>query len=226
MLCTGKLHPDTWVAQDGGEAWVPLQQLAEQYRGTVTCPRCGRVSAPPLGQSPAAAEAYCPDCGEQLRPLVPGSVLSNMGFGCRHLLRFTGRATRREFWSMVLLSIFVIPVLHVVCLNAMHLTVGDEIDFLPMFIMGVCCIWALALTAFAALSARRLRDTGHNPSLAWGLGFFPLSLLVFTVTESAAFRMSSISLFTNLLAPMCFSFGGVFIMILLALGLKGSKIKL
>ncbi len=223
MLKTGKLASHTLVAADGGAAWITLQSLQEQQNTTATCPRCDKPVAPDTEHNTTQLPLHCPHCGEQLRPTAPGSMLSNMGFGCKHLFSFKGRASRTEFWSMVLLSLICIPGVHI----AGFLFLCTMLDFsyvaFPYVIMGYMGMWAILLLFFAALSTRRMRDAGYSPKIVWGLSFYPLSVLMGIVAEQHAIRMSFIYKFMDVLMPLVLIVGPAFTIIILILATEKSK---
>ncbi|MBE6434578.1 MAG: DUF805 domain-containing protein [Akkermansiaceae bacterium] len=178
MLKTGKLAACTLVAKDGGEAWEPLQQLYTQHRLTTRCPRCGADTAPAIAaNAQVQPPLYCEHCHEQLRAAVPGNVLSNIAFALQHLFRFKGCATRAEFWSMLLLYIFLVPAL---LAGTIYLTIqyyGAAAGVVNSIITFCCCVWGALLIILAALCARRMRDAGFNASMAWWLLLYPMSPL-------------------------------------------------
>lgn len=178
MLKTGKLPACTLVAKDGGEAWEPLQQLYTQHRLTTRCPRCGGYTAPAI--SPNAQPQpplYCEHCHEQLRAAVPGNVFSNVAFAWQHLFRFNGCATRAEFWSMLLLYIFLVPALLAGTIYLLLQYCGAAAGVLNAIVILCCNVWGIVLLVLMALCARRLRDAGFSASLAWWLLLYPLSPL-------------------------------------------------
>ena len=178
MLKTGKLAASTLVAKDGGEAWEPLQQLYTQHRLTTRCPRCGADTAPAIAaNAQVQPPLYCEHCHEQLRAAVPGNVLSNIAFALQHLFRFKGCATRAEFWSMLLLYIFLVPAL---LAGTIYLTIqyyGAAAGVVNSIIIFCCCVWGALLIILAALCARRMRDAGFSTSMVWWLLLYPMSPL-------------------------------------------------
>ncbi len=178
MLQTGKLAACTLVAKDGGEAWVPLAQLYTQHRLTTRCPRCGGYTTPAInaGAQPHPP-LYCEHCHEQLRAAVPGNVLSNIAFAWQHLFLFKGCATRAEFWSMLLLYIFLVPAL---LAGTIYLTIqyyGAAAGVVNSIIIFCCCVWGALLIVLAALCARRMRDAGFGAGIVWWLLLYPMSPL-------------------------------------------------
>lgn len=223
MLQNNTLTPDTLVAADGGAAWVPLQHLQEQHNTTATCPYCN--NAIPMGaeHNDTQPPLYCPHCNKQLHPAAPNSMLCNMGYGCKHLFRFKGRATRMEFWSMLLLSLFLIPALHIAGGFFFLWTVEHGYESLPLAIIGFLGMWVLQLLIFAALCTRRMRDAGFSPKIVWGLGLFPLCILLCAVAEQSTIRYSSLYHTINALGSFFFILGYGYALIMLILATKKSK---
>ena len=178
MLKTGKLAACTLVAKDGGQAWVPLAQLYAQHRLTTRCPRCGAETVPAIAaNAQVQPPLYCEHCHEQLRAAVPGNVLSNIAFALQHLFRFNGCATRAEFWSMLLLYIFLVPALLAGTIYLLLQYCGAAAGVLNAIVILCCSVWGIVLLVLMALCARRLRDAGFSASLAWWLLLYPLSPL-------------------------------------------------
>lgn len=178
MLKTGKLPACTLVAKDGGQAWVPLAQLYTQHRLTTRCPRCGAETAPAIAaNAQAQPPLYCEHCHEQLRAAVPGNVLSNIAFALQHLFRFKGCATRAEFWSMLLLYIFLVPALLAGTIYLLLQYCGAAAGVLNAIVILCCSVWGIVLLVMMALCARRLRDAGFSTSMVWWLLLYPMSPL-------------------------------------------------
>ena len=178
MLKTGKLPACTLVAKDGGEAWEPLAQLYTQHRLTTRCPCCGADTAPAISSgAQAQPPLYCEHCHEQLRAAVPGNVLSNIAFALQHLFRFKGCATRTEFWSMLLLYVFLVPALLAGTIYLLLQYCGAAAGVLNAIVILCCSVWGIVLLVLMALCARRLRDAGFSASLAWWLLLYPMSPL-------------------------------------------------
>lgn len=177
MLRDGSLQQDTLVAQDGGKAWYKLGELYEQHRHSAACPNCGQSVAPEAGIRPRQMPLFCPHCSARLRPVHPKNIFSNMVYSARHPFRFTGKATRREFWSAVLGCILAMPAL--LFLNGLFLNIYPVYGYETVYcVIAVnACIGLYFFVGMAALCTRRLRDAGISTKPAWGLLAYPLCLL-------------------------------------------------
>ncbi len=128
MLQEGALAADTRVAAEGDRAWVPLETLLQEEEPPApeeievpaippmpapmpaaasgvmagSCPGCNHPVNVENGQLPER----CRHCGRALRPTTPG-IWQNFRLALRQYARFTGRATRAEFWSFVLVSYLI-----------------------------------------------------------------------------------------------------------------------
>ncbi len=207
MLKTGKLAPDTLVAEDGGAAWMTLRQLYEQHRHTAPCPHCNRGVAPEAGTTPPLMPLICPHCSTQLRPVCPQNFFSNIAFTLKNIFRFRGRATRREFWSAVLGCILGIPM--VLCI--VHLFValciegGVQVQILiGISVLAICAILAMVIH-MAAISTRRLRDAGMSLKPVWGLLGYPLSIaLTFVADDLYSHADHSLAFLHSIACCLCF----------------------
>lgn len=181
MLHAGQLQPGTLVAEDGGAEWLPLQRLCGQNLCTTPCPYCGGELQPQMHAGAVQLPLVCPYCKEQVRPEVPDSTYYHILFALQHPFSFKGRAARREFWGMVLLSMFLVPAIHALAVGVVVCLYSGGVppdSAATIMLLGFFLVWCIILWGFAALSVRRLRDAALPTRLVWGLAGFPLSLLM------------------------------------------------
>lgn len=103
----GKLSPATLVSSKGSSHWYSLISLLTRLQ-----PASGVVEGAP-GRCPTCHNAlemdgpelpeFCPSCGRPLRPKKEG-IWANFKLAISQYARFSGRATRAEFWSYTLVS--------------------------------------------------------------------------------------------------------------------------
>lgn len=223
MLRKGKLAPDTLVAEDGGDAWYTLAQKYEQHRYTTPCPNCNNNVVPEAGTKPLLLPLYCPHCGDQLRPVCPQNFFSNIAFTLRHAFRFSGRATRREFWSAVLGSILAIPVAMGIILSILDFYIDEGVQVINCILAVVFCAGISFCVGMTALCTRRLRDGGMNIKLMWGLLGYPLYIILMFVSANPYFNVRESFYFLQSIATFLFFLSFVFTMIIAVLALAESK---
>ncbi len=123
MMASGKVNPTTLVAFKGGTSWEPLGSVlsrenieAPQVQVEVgqvgSCPRCGLELSDHLVEG--LLPARCPRCTRALRAET-SSIWSNFCLAIRNYAEFSGRATRKEFWSFTLIVILG----YIACLGLM-----------------------------------------------------------------------------------------------------------
>ncbi len=221
MLRKGKLAPDTLVAEDGGDAWYTLAQKYEQHRYTTPCPNCNNNVVPEAGTKPLLLPLYCPHCGDQLRPVCPQNFFSNIAFTLKHPFRFSGRATRREFWSAVLCSILAIPMPLGIILSLLDFYIGEGTQVVNSILAITFCACISYCVGMAALCTRRLRDGGMNIKLVWGLLGYPLYLFLMLIASN--FNVGINFDFFAIAASILFFISIVCTMIIAVLALAPSK---
>lgn len=121
----GKLSPATLVSTRGSSHWYSLISLINKLR-----PASGVVEGAP-GHCPTCHNALemdgpdlppvCPSCGRPLRPQKEG-IWANFKLAISQYARFSGRATRAEFWSYTLvntlITLFFYMLVEVTCIMA------------------------------------------------------------------------------------------------------------
>ncbi len=213
MMTDGRLNPTTLVATKGANSWEPLGTVLSNQNiplpevhlrpGQVgSCPTCGHDLAEDLceGRLPGR----CPACGRILGSDKPGvHIWANFCMAWRNFARFTGRATRAEFWSFQLVNLLIAMALYIpfniasICLAGSEVfekdLTEDEIAALMMqsltsgelgmagvaFIVLVLALiaWTLAtLIPNLALTVRRLHDVGWSGK--WLMAYFILSFFL------------------------------------------------
>ena len=122
---SGQLPPAGLVAKAGDAAWRPLSEVAAEQGIKCkavpvagSCPGCGQsIGLLPDGMLPLA----CPHCGHAFRPFEgrEQNLWYNFTLAFRQYAKFTGRATRMEFWSFMLIfhiALFVFPLAELIML--------------------------------------------------------------------------------------------------------------
>jgi len=138
MKCKAYIDPETRIALDG-EALVAASKNPDS-------PRCGYE----LGND----DVFCPSCGatkEISQPFI-----------------WDGRATRKEYWKVVLKLIGFIVLIDIIAVGLVNVGANEKVVFTVTYLS--CLI--LALCAIP-VSVRRLHDLGFRGSLllpAIGIG--------------------------------------------------------
>ena len=187
MVEGGQLSASVMVAKEGDTAWRPLLTVAAEHGRTLTvegapgpCPTCGRVLQV---QEDGTLPLSCPHCGRAFRPVAgkEQNLWYNFTLALRQYAKFTGRATRMEYWSFALFANVIIFPLNMVMqvFAALSEAVGEDDMFwsgLTIVSLGVYILVALALTIPSyAVMTRRLHDVGWS-------GKWVLALVIATAT--------------------------------------------
>ncbi len=168
------------VAKEGDSAWRPLVQVAlEQGEALAVdgapgaCPSCGHVLAL---QPDATLPHTCPSCGRAFRP-APGcesNLWYNFTLALRQYAKFSGRATRMEYWSFTLFNMvlgIILQLLVSVC-ESVAAVVEESlvVDIVIVLIMILLTMLAFALLIPGyAVMVRRLHDVGRTGKWVWGV---------------------------------------------------------
>ena len=191
MVEGGQLSASVMVAKEGDTAWRPLLTVAAEHGRTLTvegapgpCPTCGRVLQV---QEDGTLPLSCPHCGRAFRPVAgkEQNLWYNFTLALRQYAKFTGRATRMEYWSFALFANVIIFALNMevqVC-GALSEVAGED-DWvwagLTLISVGVYLLVALGLTIPSyAVMTRRLHDVGWS-------GKWVLALVIATVVCTVA----------------------------------------
>lgn len=204
LVIAGTINMQTMVAIAGDDNWKPLETQEWVKDGQVqteagqvpsftagvggvdpgACPYCGHEL------TGWTVPTHCPNCGKQLAP-VKDTIRSNMAFGLCRFFTLRGRATRKEFWSMILLgsivNVFIFVALivaltvYIVELLKVHEDTPVEtfmpnlISTLPALLMYVVIISFVLNIPYYFVVSRRLHDIGY--SAKWVLLTLAVSVL-------------------------------------------------
>ncbi len=122
LMASGRVNPTTLVACKGGTSWEPLGSVLSRENveapaitpepGQVgNCPSCGHDLGTELQEG--RLPVRCPSCGRALRPLT-GGIWANFCLALRNYFKFSGRATRAEYWSFQLFNFLVTMGLYII----------------------------------------------------------------------------------------------------------------
>lgn len=185
MAESGSISPFVSVAKEGDAAWCPLKEVAmEQGIGLRVeaspgaCPTCEHpLSLLPSGSLPFS----CPHCGRAFRPVEgrEDNLWYNFTLALRQYAKFSGRATRQEFWSYFLFS-FLVSIVPVIALSMVAIAFASiaaargEESIAAVVMLLVVQIVNYGLSLYFLLPAyavwvRRLHDVGWSGK--WVLGF-------------------------------------------------------
>ncbi len=190
------LLPDTLVATEGAQQWVPLQTIPgmEETLSTLaasgigSCPNC---HAEITGYT---MPAVCPHCGYEmaLPPEHRESLWKHFCFAMKKSFTLRGRATRMEYWSFQLFFSIIFMGYSTICsifcplfLNGEELketnTPWESPSFYAIVILVLLLMYLpflAMLPAFISVSVRRLHDIGAG---GWWIPAAILSLFAPTV---------------------------------------------
>ncbi len=114
LRSTGVVTDATLAAERGGDSWRPIGELLAEAPGTLPaqppvsgaasalgpCPGC---HAPVPPDAAGALPERCPSCYRRLR-VGEGGLWANFCAALGQYVTFSGRATRKEFWSFIIIS--------------------------------------------------------------------------------------------------------------------------
>jgi uncharacterized membrane protein YhaH (DUF805 family) len=121
------------------------------------------VSTPPPPSHEAVAHGGKDEPGTSVpEELGAPSLFASVTSGLRGTLRFSGRASRREFWQYFA----VVFVLFAILSNLIDILTDPMEPVLPFTVVGLLLIAMALFISLIAMLARRLRDTGRR---AWWL---------------------------------------------------------
>lgn len=164
----GQLSPTVLVAKEGDAAWRPLMKIAAEQGMELkavgelcTCPSCEQqFSILPDGSLPLS----CPHCGRAFRPTEgrEHNLWYNFTLALRQYAKFTGRATRMEYWSFILFSNIVVLLVHVLA-HVMEAIIDSEWGMMGAIVLVVLSLLMLLLMIPSyAVMTRRLHDAGWS----------------------------------------------------------------
>ncbi len=200
MMASGRVNPTTLIACRGGANWEPLGSVLSRENvetpevvlceGQVgNCPTCQRSLEQDVegGQLPTR----CPNCGRAFRPGQPG-IWANFRLALSNYAKFSGRATRAEYWSFQLVNFLIVMGIYMVMVfvaigaavqgaATANLEEGALFGADPGTAFGIFMIvWMLVLFGWffytiipnLSVTVRRLHDRGWSG--LWLLGYFCL----------------------------------------------------
>lgn len=192
MLMAGSVAADTEVASPGDARWVFLGSVVTREQvSAVQLPPVPAVEGAP-GKCPScntelkladgALPAKCPACGRVLRA-KRGGFWENLLLPLRLYAKFSGRATRAEFWTFSLVYTFALCACIIGGLIVAMVALCNEQREL---LIGACAFimltWIVSMLLFilplSAVQVRRLHDAGFS---GWWLGAAWLCNLVYLV---------------------------------------------
>lgn len=204
MVKNGQIAPAVLVAREGDTAWRALYEVAAEQGVDMklefnagTCPTCEQaLTLLPDGTLPL----ICPSCGRAFRPVAgrEDNLWYNFTLALRQYIKFSGRATRQEYWSYILFSSlasfvpFMLMVLVGGALAAIAAAQGEEsvaghMVVMAAYVLNYIISLFFLLPTYAVL-VRRLHDVGWSGK--WVLGvivFLVLSVACFSVGMLLAF---------------------------------------
>ncbi len=161
-LCdSGAITEGTLVAMEGGDQWSPFRTYRAGGSTVPTAPNVPAIPADAATTSGAGAAAAVP----------PSGFIDNAIYSWKKIFIWKGRATRAEFWSLILFNFLLSIGLSIVFGVGAALS-GPLMNFLQLIVFAAFC-----LVTFSAM-VRRFHDVGI--STFWAL--FSQILPVITIT--------------------------------------------
>lgn len=167
LLRSGILTEQTLTAATGDSHWRPLKEILGDDSGcppvpepVLECPTCQSK----LELEGAELPERCPHCGRALRPGKRG-IWANFWLALRQYAKFSGRATRAEYWSYILglYLILIGMVLLVLMLVAVLASCGVGAAACAFICLGLLVLFGLAVVVPSlAVMVRRLHDVGFS----------------------------------------------------------------
>lgn len=178
MVERGQLSASVLVAKEGDSAWMPLLTVAAENGIELkldnlpgTCPTCGKL----LHLLPDGTLPYsCACCGRVFRPDAgkEENLWYNFTLALRQYAKFSGRATRKEFWSYGLFSniITMVPSILLIVMGGVLAVVQGaqaEESMLGGVLVLLGYVVSYGLSAFFTIPSyavwvRRLHDVGWS----------------------------------------------------------------
>lgn len=170
MVAQKQLSAAVLVAKDGDAAWRPLLSVANENGLQLTmsdvpgaCPSCNhRLSLMPDATLPHS----CPNCGRAFRPAEgrENNLWYNFTLALRQYVKFSGRATRQEYWSFILFSNVMTFVANLIIQLLCVCSTSIEIFSVGLMLLMAACVllvFYLILPSYAVM-VRRLHDVGWS----------------------------------------------------------------
>ena len=157
------------------------------------CPSCGAEITPPSSGAEQPPQLPSPTAASEL-PMVSFPQAVKLGF--KNYFKFSGRATRAEYWWWLLFTVLAGIVLNVV--DTLTGTMG---------MVGFLFEFATLVPSFA-LGARRLHDINRTGWwLLWFLGSFPMAAIGGGILLVSFFLLDNFLILTVLGFAMAIGFG-------------------
>lgn len=188
MLKSGMLQPDTEIASPGDSSWVKLGSMVTSdliaaaslppvpgvENAPGKCPSCGER----LGVAEGALPQACPACGRLLRT-HRGGFWANVFLPILLYGKFSGRATRAEYWTSSIvwaLLLWTLTFGGIIVIVAGGLMPEGDTSMMVMIgsilLLASIILALLIILPLTALQVRRLHDIGWS---GWWMGAFWLS---------------------------------------------------
>lgn len=239
MHANGELRDDTLVAASGAAKWKRLCLLTPRVRnaGVGLCPKCGAELFLEEGEVPVE----CPACHRILHA-ADNSFMSALRSAGAQLFSCSGRATRAEFWWVVLLILILQFILGIA--NNIILITAPEVVDAPLLTPGVVyaiisseVIPLVATILFFALVVRRMHDVGMSGwwvGVAYGATYLmkvPILVVIIMVMGMSGEEIKDMDLFNCIseflywlvLFLICFLVAGVSSMVVFVASLMDSQ---
>ena len=156
------------------------------------CPSCGAEITPPSSGAEQPPQLPSPTAASEL-PMVSFPQAVNLGF--KNYFKFSGRATRAEYWWWLLFTVLAGIVLNVLTITG------------TMGMVGFLFELATLVPSFA-LGARRLHDINRTGWwLLWFLGSFPMAAIGGGILLVSFFLLDNLLILTVLGFAMAIGFG-------------------
>lgn len=199
LLKSGTVAPDTEVAAPGDSGWVQLGSLVtqEQVNEAKLPPIPAMAGAP--GKCPSctaelqteegALPGRCPQCGRVLRP-AKGGFWGNLVLPLRLYAKFSGRATRAEYWIFTLVvTVLMYALLIGGLVMSFGALMGDSPEQLKWGVLialgGISIVALMFIIPLLSVQVRRLHDAGFS---GWWFGAAWLCNLVYIVGVNVVCR--------------------------------------
>ncbi len=140
LCASGSISEDTLVAMEGGDQWQPFRAL-----------RAGGTSSSAMPAIPAAPAASAG--GETTVDETPKGFIDNAVYSWKKIFIWKGRATRAEFWSLLLFNFLLSIGLSIV------FGLGAAVSMDIMNMLQLVAFAAFCLVTFSAM-VRRFHDVG------------------------------------------------------------------
>ncbi len=197
MMAAGRVNPMTLVASIGGKNWEPLGTVMsrENAKPVITnpgapppvptlvgcCPTCGVMLQP---TEEGAMPQACPRCHREFLPKKPG-IWANFCLAMCNYTKFSGRATRAEFWSFILVTHIIYFIF----------TCGLLIPLIPLVQQAYEVIKEIGVEALSAVSTDEAAELVKAQFKAKGLAEPGVPLIALAVVSCLGLIVSYLAFF-------------------------------